>query len=388
MQELSSGSEEFRDVIGSHEIQSLMDYFYSLTRIGIAILDLKGEILVHTGWQDVCVKFHRMHPTTQNNCIESDTYLSQNVRPGEYLVYKCKNNMWDMVTPIYVGDRHLGNLFLGQFFFEDEVADYDVFIKQAETYGFDKDDYLDALERVPRWSRSKVEAIMNFYTGFASLISRLSYSNLELARSLKDLNRADAALREAQNHLEKLVEIRTVELLREQEQLKAEIETHKKTQKALNSQKQKLSSEQKHLQEANTALKVLLKHREEDRKEIEKKVLSNISKLVLPYVDKLQNSGLKAGQSGYLDVMRANLNDIISPFLQSLSAQYMNFTPREIEIANLVHGGRTAKDIAGILNISARSVEFHKDNIRKKLGLTNKRVNLHSHLMSLTRFSE
>ena len=141
----------------------MMNAFYKTTRIGIGIIDMKGVVRVATGWQDICTKFHRIHPKTLAYCDESDMYLSQHLNEGQYALYKCKNNMWDIATPIIVGSRHIASLFLGQFFFEDEVPDYDLFIKQAETYGFDQKEYLAALDRVPRWSRETVYSVMDFY---------------------------------------------------------------------------------------------------------------------------------------------------------------------------------------------------------------------------------
>jgi two-component system, cell cycle sensor histidine kinase and response regulator CckA len=198
--------EEFGNVIDVKQIQVLMDDFYKLTNIGIAIIDLKGNILVATGWQDICTKFHRVHPDTLRNCIESDLHLTENVNEGEYLVYKCKNNMWDMVTPIVMGGRPVGNLFLGQFLFEDEIPDLAVFKAQAAQYGFDQDEYLAALQMVPRWSRDKVHTIMTFYSKFASMIGQLSYSNLKLANALIETNIAEAARRESEERNRSLIE--------------------------------------------------------------------------------------------------------------------------------------------------------------------------------------
>ena len=104
-------------------IQSMMDDFFKLTNIGIAILDLDGKILVATGWQDICTKFHRIHPETCRNCLESDIHLSNGVEPGTFRLYRCKNNMWDIATPITVDGKCMGNLFLGQFLFSDESPD-------------------------------------------------------------------------------------------------------------------------------------------------------------------------------------------------------------------------------------------------------------------------
>ncbi len=111
---------ELEHIIDSQAIQALMDDFYRLTQIGVAIMDLKGQVLVATGWQDICTKFHRQHPETLQNCLQSDLELSRRVNPGAFQLYKCQNHLNDLVTPIVVGERHVGNLYLGQFFYEDE----------------------------------------------------------------------------------------------------------------------------------------------------------------------------------------------------------------------------------------------------------------------------
>ncbi len=113
-----------RDVIDVEAIQDLMDSFYEITKVGVAIVDNMGNILVATGWQEVCTKFHRQHPIAGKHCMESDTMLSSDILPGTFKIYKCKNHMWDMATPIMAGNKKIGNVFLGQFFFEDEIPEY------------------------------------------------------------------------------------------------------------------------------------------------------------------------------------------------------------------------------------------------------------------------
>lgn len=177
---------ELADIIDHKAIQSLMDDFYKLTHIGVGIIDLHGNVLVATGWQDICMKFHRVNPETCKHCIESDIRLSSNVPPGTFKLYKCNNNMWDMSTPIVVGGSHIGNLFLGQFFFDDEELPYENFRLQAKQYGFDETTYIEALERVPRWSHEVVNLAMEFYTKLTHLISALSYGNIKLSRALAE----------------------------------------------------------------------------------------------------------------------------------------------------------------------------------------------------------
>ncbi|MGA8830396.1 MAG: PocR ligand-binding domain-containing protein, partial [Desulfomonilaceae bacterium] len=198
--------DEFRNVIDGARIQSLMDDFYKLTDIGVTISDLKGNVIVVTGWQDICKKFHRVHPVTHRNCIESAIQLTADVKEWEYRRYKCKNNMWDIVTPIFMGGKRVGNLLLGQFLFDDEDLDLAVFSAQAEHYGFDKDEYLAALKRVPRWSRGKVDTVMTFYSKFASMVGQLSYSNLKLAKTLVDTKRSEEELERNEMFLNQVLE--------------------------------------------------------------------------------------------------------------------------------------------------------------------------------------
>ncbi len=197
------GKLELQDILDIQAIQAIMDDFYKLTSVSAWILDLKGNVLISTGWQDICTQFHRANPETCKNCIESDTQLSEGVTPGTFKTYKCKNNMWDLVTPITVGEKHVGNLFLGQFLFDDETLDYELFRSQARRYGFNEAEYIAALERVPRWSRETVKLSTDFYSKFAHMISTLSYGNIALARSLTEKNNLLTALQasEAQYRL-------------------------------------------------------------------------------------------------------------------------------------------------------------------------------------------
>lgn len=177
---------DLKHIIDCKALQAIMDDFYRITKIGMALMDIDGNTLVSTGWQDICINFHRIHPESKKNCLESDIHLTNGVELGEFKLYKCKNNMWDIVTPIMLNERHLGNLFLGQFLFDDEKPDYELFRKQALHYGFDEQEYLAALERVPRWSHDTVQNVMSFYAKFAMVISGLGHKNLFLSKTLSE----------------------------------------------------------------------------------------------------------------------------------------------------------------------------------------------------------
>jgi DNA-binding CsgD family transcriptional regulator len=158
----------------------------------------------------------------------------------------------------------------------------------------------------------------------------------------------------------------------------------KLTEESLRKHEEELEQQTQSLEEANIALKVLLKQRESDKHELEQKVLANVRQLVLPYVEKLKNSRLKPRDKTLVDIIESHLDDVISPFLQRMSTAKSILTPQEIQVAALVKEGRSSQEIADILNVSVTTVNFHRKNLRQKFGLRNTSTNLRSHLMSMT----
>jgi len=138
------------------------------------------------------------------------------------------------------------------------------------------------------------------------------------------------------------------------------------------------------LEEVNTALKVLLEQREEDRIELEDKILFNVRKLILPYLDTLKKRRLDDEQRTCLDVLETNLKNIVSPFAKRLTSVHEKFTPQEIKVADLIRDGKTVKEIAVSFGVSESAINLHRQHIRQKLGLNNQKINLRTYLLSLT----
>ena len=166
-------------------------------------------------------------------------------------------------------------------------------------------------------------------------------------------------------------------------EISSDTTAHKQAELSLIEKGKELENKTHELEEVNAALRVLLKHRDEDKKDLEEKVVANVKKLVFPYVEKLNNSRLNDVQMVYLNIIKSNLEDIITPFLHQLSSKYSDLTPNEIQVAGFVKEGKTTKEIAELLNSSTGAINFHRNNLRKKLGLRNTKTNLRSFLLPL-----
>jgi|TARA_B100000315_G_scaffold146711_1_gene135635 PAS domain S-box-containing protein len=157
----------------------------------------------------------------------------------------------------------------------------------------------------------------------------------------------------------------------------------KQTEQKLRKRENELEIKTENLNEMNTALKVLLKTRDEDKIELEERVLYNVKELIEPYLKKFKNSGLKGRQKVLFEILESNLKDIISPFSRRMTSTFLRLTPKELQIANMIKQGKTSKEIADLMGISSRTIETHRKNLRDKIGIGNKKVNLRTHLLSI-----
>ncbi len=162
----------------------------------------------------------------------------------------------------------------------------------------------------------------------------------------------------------------------------ADMTESKLSEEFLKKSEKELRIKSESLEEVNSALKLLLKRVEEGQVSLEERILSNIRELVLPYVDRLKKTELSDYQVSCLKIAETNLDNIASSFLYHLKMKYLNLTHREIQVATLVKEGKSVKEIAKLLSVSAKTVEFHRNSLRNKLGLKNKKANLRAHLLT------
>lgn len=164
----------------------------------------------------------------------------------------------------------------------------------------------------------------------------------------------------------------------------------KLVQQALNLQKEALLAREeelkiqtRHLKDANTALKVIMDQREREKEQHERQIVSSIREHIFPCLERLAGEGLDHRQAEWLGLIRSSLDDLLSPFYKKLASLNLQLTPAELEIALMVKEGRSTKEIAAMQGCSTDAVAFHRKNMRRKLGLAGKKVNLRTYLLSL-----
>ena len=167
------------------------------------------------------------------------------------------------------------------------------------------------------------------------------------------------------------------------EKAQQEIAVRRKTERTLRRREKELKVNALNLKEANTALKVLLRRRDEDKVEFEERILFNIKELIEPYFAKIRRTRLNENQKVLLEILESNMRDLISPFGRRLSSKFLSLTPKEIQIANLIKQGKTTKDIAALMGVSNRTIDTHRKNLRIKLGIGKRKANLRTHLLSI-----
>ena len=156
---------------------------------------------------------------------------------------------------------------------------------------------------------------------------------------------------------------------------------HMKAESDLRTAHKSIQKEHQALQEANIALRAVLSRLEEDKREIKASIFLNIQKIIMPIVFDLELE-VTGTQRSYVTLLRQNLQEIASPFLIYISRNHMQLTPVEIAISTMIRNGLSSKEIAQLRSISPATVQRHRENIRRKLGLKNRKINLATYLQA------
>jgi PAS domain S-box-containing protein len=186
----------FAHLVDIEQIRELLEAHYKITGIGAGILDTDENILVAVGYHDICTRFHLVHQIAKQNCRESDAHIKAHLPEFNdgYLDYRCKNGLVDVAFPILIRGEHLATFFTGQFFYDDDKPDVEFFRKQADKFGFDETVYLEALGRVPVFTRERIHKVVQYYRNLVKIIAGMGLKNLELCREAAERKRGEASL--------------------------------------------------------------------------------------------------------------------------------------------------------------------------------------------------
>jgi len=146
---------------------------------------------------------------------------------------------------------------------------------------------------------------------------------------------------------------------------------------------QELEIKTNNLEETNIALNVILKRREADKTTIEESVVNNVRELIMPCIQQIKKYHTNKEALKYASLAESYLTDIVSPFLHKLSVKNLRLTHKENMVANFIREGKTSKEMADLLNITVKAVDFHRYKIRLKLGIRSTKENLRSFLLAL-----
>lgn len=182
-----------KDLLDIPRLRLLLDSLDEIHSIPSAIVDTEGTVLTATAWQDICTKFHRINHVTEKMCIESDRSIEASLDENKrHVVYRCPLGLVDSATPIIIEGKHLGNVFTGQFFLSppDEAQ----FIKQARQYGFDEEEYLEAMRRVPLFTEEKLHKNLTFIHSLTQMLAEQGLQYKRQCESEERLRKNEEAL--------------------------------------------------------------------------------------------------------------------------------------------------------------------------------------------------
>ena len=203
------------------------------------------------------------------------------------------------------------------------------------------------------------------------------------ATDITRLREVELALEQARQRLEERVRVRTRELQEANETLRAAIRAKVASTKALKQNEAELKLKTAKLEDLNTALRVLLRKLDREKAAMEEKMAADLRDLVHPYLKKLGEKSANRETRALVTILENHLRAIVSPFCRQLTSPAINLTPAELNVANMVKSGQSTRQIAAALDLAYKTVETHRLNIRRKLGLTGRGINLRTCLMSM-----
>ena len=178
---------QLENLINMDDLRKILEDLYKIAPFPVALLNIKGDVLLQSHWEPICTKFHRVNPETAALCAKSDTHFNAELTKGDksHVLYRCGNGLYDAASPVKIDGQHLGNFFIGQFLLAP--PDIEFFRKQAQQYAFEEDAYLEALSRVPIISEQELEIRLKYLCDFAEFLGNIGLKEFQRDRAVQAL---------------------------------------------------------------------------------------------------------------------------------------------------------------------------------------------------------
>ncbi len=143
--------------------------------------------------------------------------------------------------------------------------------------------------------------------------------------------------------------------------------------------KQKLGRQKLAVEKNNAVLFGWLDRRDVEKRQLRDSIQKNLEQTVWPLLERLKRDGTALDRRNVL-LLEKSLRDIADDFSVKLTDKKWRLSSREIEICKMLKNGLTTKDMADLLSTSVRTVEHHRNHIRKKMGIAKRGIDLGEYL--------
>jgi len=195
---LVDGQYSFVDLVDIAKLKDLFEQFSIATGYTTGLTSYPDQqLLISTGWQDICVKFHRSTPSSEIHCVNSNMDLASKLDSSKNSsIHYCQNGLVDGAIPIIIEGVHVADLFTGQLLFKKPDREY--FLAQAKKYKYeDVDGYMEALDKVPIVTEEEFKNALGFLSGMAVMVAEQGLSKLQAEKLRDKLNYANEKSKES-----------------------------------------------------------------------------------------------------------------------------------------------------------------------------------------------
>ncbi|MBI9044300.1 MAG: EAL domain-containing protein [Anaerolineaceae bacterium] len=198
---------KFSQLVDITQLQRLLQLLFEMTGMPVRLVDHDNTVLVSVGEQELCEGFFRNNLESCLICQKNDEEIFQQLQRKEYILTECGNGLQCLALPIKVNEEHFATIFLQPFFLKkitDKVIDQ--FSEKAEHFGFEQEEFIQALKKVPVFNKKEIQIIRDYYSNFVNLLSVLGYKHVQLEREVLERSFIEETLRDSEERFRVIYE--------------------------------------------------------------------------------------------------------------------------------------------------------------------------------------